>query len=100
LNINISTVNPILNFTYNPISYVDTMGNAHNSFVMPQQDPTFYDTYIKNYNMPELIDGPVTVSHWKLLQVAHKVPMQIEFDSKVNIGALSGATKIIRTLLK
>ena len=77
-------------------SYVDSLGNVYKPFLMPQKDPTFYDTYIKNYNVPELIDGPVTVSHWKLMQVAHKAPMQVDFDSTVNVDALSGATKIVK----
>jgi Tol biopolymer transport system component len=77
-------------------SYVDTLGNVYKPFLMPQKDPTFYDTYIKNYNVPELIDGPVTVSPWKLTQVAHKAPMQAKFDSTVDIDALSGATKAVQ----
>jgi len=77
-------------------SYVDTLGNVYKPFLMPQKKPTFYDTYIMNYNIPELIDGQVTVSHWNLTQVAHKVPIQAKFDSTVNIDALSGATKVVK----
>jgi len=77
-------------------SYVDSNGNAYKPFLMPQKDPDFFKTFIKNYNIPELIDGPVTVSHWKLSRVAHEVPIQAEFDSTVNIDALSGATKIVK----
>jgi len=75
-------------------SYVDTLGNVYKPFLMPQKDPTFYDTYIMNYNVPELIDGPVTVSHWNLMETAHKEPVKARFDSTVNVDALSGATKI------
>ncbi len=77
-------------------SYVDSLGNVYKSFLMPQKDPTFYDIYIKNYNVPELINGPVTVSHWKLMQVAHKAPMNANFDSTVDVDALTGATKIVK----
>jgi len=76
-------------------SYVDTLGNVYKPFLMPQKDPTFYDTYIMNYNVPELIDGPVTVSYWKLMKVAHKAPIDANFDSTVDIDALSGATKVV-----
>jgi Tol biopolymer transport system component len=75
-------------------SYVDSLGNVYKAFLMPQKDPAFYDTYIKNYNIPELIDGPVTVSHWNLVQTAHEEPIQSKFDSTVNVDALSGATKV------
>ncbi|MEO0292747.1 MAG: hypothetical protein ABIN61_00805 [candidate division WOR-3 bacterium] len=77
-------------------SYVDSLGNAYKPFLMPQKDPTFYDTYIKNYNVPELIKGPIKISHWKLLKVTKKTPLETMFDSTVNIDALSGATKIVR----
>ncbi len=77
-------------------SYVDTLGNVYKPFLMPQKDPDFYDTYMMNYNVPELIDGPVTVSHWNLTRAAHKGSMQAKFDSTVDIDALSGATKIER----
>lgn len=75
-------------------SYVDTLGNAYKPFLMPQKDPAFYDTYILNYNVPELIDGPVTVSHWNLMEAAYKEPVKSNFDSTVNVDALSGATKV------
>jgi hypothetical protein len=76
-------------------SYVDTLGNAYKPFLMPQKNPIFHNTYIMNYNVPELIDGPVTVSHWNLIRAAHKAATQAKFDSTVNIDALSGATKIV-----
>ena len=75
-------------------SYVDTLGKVYKPFLMPQENPTFYDTYIMNYNVPELIDGQVTVSHWNLTRAAHKKPGKANFDSTVDVDALSGATKI------
>jgi len=75
-------------------SYVDTLGKVYKSFLMPQKNPTFYDTYIMNYNIPELIDGPATVSHWNLIRAAHKEPVNAKFDSTVDVDALSGASKI------
>lgn len=43
-------------------SFLDENGNASKPFVMPQKDPGFYQTFIKNYNIPELITGEVKVS--------------------------------------
>jgi dipeptidyl aminopeptidase/acylaminoacyl peptidase len=77
-------------------SYVDTLGNACKPFLMPQKNPVFNDTYIMNYNVPELIDGPATVSHWNLTQAALKEPLQAKFDSGVNVDALSGATRMVK----
>jgi len=47
-------------FTRPHISYVDEAGGFHKAFILPQEDPAFYDTFLKNYNLPELIQGPVT----------------------------------------
>jgi hypothetical protein len=50
------------------ICYIDQEGNDHKPFVLPQQDPLFYDTFLKTYNMPELVRGPVTVAEESLAQ--------------------------------
>jgi hypothetical protein len=73
--------------------HVDEKGKVSKPFLMPQKDPDFYDTFIKNYNVPELISGPVTASHWQLMRTAHKTPLQAVFDPTVDVDALSGATK-------
>ena len=49
-------------FTRPFFSYLDESGKASKPFVLPQENPEFYDTFIKNYNIPELITGEVTVS--------------------------------------
>ena len=42
-------------------SYIDADGRAHKPFVLPQRDPTFYDSCLKTYNAPELSPAPVAV---------------------------------------
>jgi hypothetical protein len=49
-------------FTRPFFSHLDKEGNASKPFVMPQEDPDFYNAFIKNYNVPELITGEVKVS--------------------------------------
>ena len=43
-------------------SYFDRNGQAHKRFVMPQEDPSFYELCTLTYNVPELIIEPVPVS--------------------------------------
>lgn len=43
-------------------SYVDDQGVFHKPFLLPQRDPAFYDSFLKNYNVPELTTGPVPVT--------------------------------------
>ena len=38
-------------------SYVDAQGHAHKPFVLPQQDPRFYDNCLKSFNAPEIGSG-------------------------------------------
>lgn len=47
-------------------SYVDGDGIVYPPFVLPQKDPTFYDTFIRTYNVPELVCGNVAVSQREL----------------------------------
>ena len=43
------------------LTYFDRNGQAHKPFVMPQEDPSFYDSFTLTYNVPELIIEPVPV---------------------------------------
>jgi hypothetical protein len=40
-------------------AYVDEDGRARKAFVLPQQSPTFYDSFIRLNQLPELVTGPV-----------------------------------------
>jgi Tol biopolymer transport system component len=48
------------------ICYFDSLGRAHKPFILPQKDPEFYTTFLKCYNLPELINGEVRFSERKL----------------------------------
>lgn len=42
-------------------SYLNSDGTSSKPIVMPQEDPRFYATFIKTYNVPELVRGPIDV---------------------------------------
>ncbi len=42
-------------------TYVDAAGTFHKPFVLPQEDPTFYDACIQTFNLPEFVAGPIRV---------------------------------------
>lgn len=42
-------------------SYVDEAGRFHKPFILPQGDPTFYDSCLQTFNLPEFVLGPVRV---------------------------------------
>ena len=49
-------------------SYVDEHGVFHKPFVLPQEDPTFYGFCLDTFNVPELMEGPVTVKERALVR--------------------------------
>ncbi|MBN1464580.1 PD40 domain-containing protein [candidate division KSB1 bacterium] len=76
-------------------SYVDDDGRASKPFLLPQSDPAYYETFLLNYNVPELVKGPVKTGHWQIAQKAVGDLVPVTFDSTVAVDALSGATKIV-----
>jgi hypothetical protein len=59
--------NPLFNRSY--IAFVNENGKLSKAFVLPQKDPTFYNTYLKTYTIPELITEPVKATGEKLAMV-------------------------------
>ncbi|MHC4417351.1 MAG: TolB family protein [Planctomycetota bacterium] len=56
-------------FTRIYFSYVDQTGRVYKPILMPQKDPTFYDSCLNTYSVPELITQPVRVTGEKLGQI-------------------------------
>ncbi|MBN2189107.1 MAG: PD40 domain-containing protein [Chitinispirillaceae bacterium] len=54
-------------FTRLYFSFVDSGGNAHKPFILPQKDPAFYGSCIKYYNFPEFAAAPVPFSEREIL---------------------------------
>ncbi|MHC4534347.1 MAG: TolB family protein [Planctomycetota bacterium] len=53
-------------FTRTYLSYVDRHGKVYNPLLLPQKDPTYYDSCLWTYSVPELIIEPVHVKKEKL----------------------------------
>jgi len=52
-------------------SYINENGEPSKPILLPQKDPTFYDSYIMTYNVPELITHPIQVSRREFEMVIH-----------------------------
>jgi hypothetical protein len=57
---------PLLNRPH--LAFVDADGKCAKPFILPQQDPAFYDSYLKTYTIPLLASEPVRVPQFKLLE--------------------------------
>ena len=67
-------------FTRTYISYVDRQGKVYNPMLLPQKDPTYYDSCLWTYSVPELIQESLTVKKERLGRVVRgtrKIPGQI-----------------------
>lgn len=67
-------------------SYFDKTGRAYKPFVMPQKDPTYYDSLTLAYNIPELLIKPIEVSQ---KQLAESI---IAYKNAPDASAITGAT--------
>jgi WD40-like Beta Propeller Repeat len=56
-------------FTRPYIAYFDEQGTAHKPFVLPQKDPGFYLTFMKSYNLPELVTSRIRLTPRELSAV-------------------------------
>jgi hypothetical protein len=61
-------------FTRTYLSYVDSAGTVSKPFVLPQQDPCYYDSLLETYSVPELVKGPVAADAPLLARAARAKP--------------------------
>ena len=73
-------------FARNFFSYIDENGRAHKLLLLPQKDPTFYDSLIRTYTNPELVKEPVQVTRRKLVRAIYGPAKPVSAD------AVTGAT--------
>jgi hypothetical protein len=63
------------------ISYFDEAGTAHKPFVLPQQDPAFYDSCQINFNAPELAIKAVSTPQREFLRAIYdSETIRAEYD--------------------
>jgi hypothetical protein len=55
-------------------SRLDSAGAASKPFVLPQEDPSFYDRFLKTYNVPELAGAEIRVDPRDWARTAHAGP--------------------------
>ncbi len=54
--------------------YIDEEGRNYKPFVLPQRNPSFYERFLKTYNVPELTQGAVRVPRRALVDAIVAAP--------------------------
>jgi len=76
-------------FTRTYFSHVDEKGNASKSFILPQEDPEFYDSFVETYSVPELITGPVRTDYKALgsiVRSSESIKVDIPFTTATPVA--------------
>ena len=81
-------------FTRLYLSYFDRDGRFHKPFLLSQRDPTFYDSFIENYNVPEFVTGPVQVSSRALGRAIYNAEnlLKAQLDPQVEVEERESAS--------
>jgi hypothetical protein len=74
-------------------SHVDQQGRLSKPLLLPQKDPAFYDTCVKTFNLPELIQSPVSVTARDLAEGVLKPRRVLKPGSEAAAAAPSRPTE-------
>ena len=76
-------------------SYIDSLGIASKPFVLPQEDPEFYETYLQTFNVPEFTMEPIRIDPQVLAKVSlsEKEVLNAKLDPAVISNRNAGKTK-------
>jgi hypothetical protein len=82
-------------FTMPYFSHIDSLGNASKPFVLPQENPLFYETCLEVYNVPEFTKEPIHISPQILAKAAfsEKDALTAKLDSNVFQNKNNNETK-------
>jgi hypothetical protein len=63
-------------------SHMDEHGGFSKPFILPQEDPLFYDRFLKSFNIPELVKSKVKLDPRIISVEMSKKPIKVKFSSK------------------
>lgn len=65
------------------ISFIDESGVAARPFILPQEDPDFYQDFLKSFNIPEFANVKVETSPGKMRRAAFSEALQAKYRNRV-----------------
>jgi len=73
-------------------AYFDAQGRTHKAFVLPQDDPAYYDTFIDTYNALELVKSKVRMSEGELARGMQQEAVDAKFPDPPAVEAHDDST--------
>ena len=71
-------------FTKLYFSYIDSLGTAFKPFLLPQEDPSFYDRYLEIFNVPEFTREKIKVSANDIAEAAKGNTINAKLEERPN----------------
>ena len=74
------------NYTRPYIAHIDEQGHSTKAFVLPQADPEYHRLFMKSYNIPEFMRGPVKYKPQDFAKILRKGEgLPVEYVEKLGI---------------
>lgn len=70
-------------FTRPFIAHIDAQGKAAKPFELPCEDPDFHRQFMKSYNIPEFMRGPVTIAPQQFADILKTDGETVKYRSKL-----------------
>ncbi|MCJ7446675.1 MAG: cytochrome C biosynthesis protein [Bacteroidales bacterium] len=64
------------------ISYIDEDGNSAKPFILPQDDPEFYDRFLKSFNIPEFSNVKIVLNPGEIRKTAKTGAIQAKWSGE------------------
>ena len=70
------------NFTRPFIAHFDGKGHFSKPFELPQDDPQFHRQFLRSYNIPEFLSGPVTITPQEFARIVRQdaIPAKLRLE--------------------
>ena len=72
------------NFTRPFIAHIDKNGQGTKPFELPCADPDYHRQFMKSYNIPEFMRGPVTINPQSFADVLKKDGEKVKYVQQLN----------------
>jgi hypothetical protein len=74
-------------------AYIDSSGNQGKEFVLPQKDPSIYDSMLESFNIPEFVTGRIKVNPRDFANATHQIPLKAKSGNSLEINNVRSGIK-------